>query len=106
MTYASVYQMLRGSVMLFTGIFSVIFLKRKLRLYHMTGMFLVLVGLALVGLASVMEGSSGSAPDPILGAIIVVCAQIIVAIQMVVEEKFLSKFTVNPLQVRIRHDLQ
>jgi drug/metabolite transporter (DMT)-like permease len=59
--------MLRGSVMLYTGIFSVIFLKRKLKPYHMVGMFLVLVGLAFVGLASVVGGASQNAPHPILG---------------------------------------
>lgn len=34
MTSASVYQMLRGSVIIFTSIASVLFLKRKLRTHH------------------------------------------------------------------------
>ena len=48
-TYASVFQMLRGAVIIFTGILSVIFLKRKLFLFHWVGMVVVLMGLALVG---------------------------------------------------------
>jgi len=99
LTYASVFQMLRGSVIIYTGILSVIFLKRKLRLYHWSGMVLVLLGLACVGLASVISGNSPNAPDPILGDIIIVCAQIIVAIQMVIEEKFIGKYNVPALQV-------
>jgi len=100
MTYASVFQMLRGAVIIFTGILSLIFLKRKLKLYHWTGMVLVLLGLGVVGLSSVLFGGhSESAPHPLTGDIIIVCAQVVVAIQMVVEEKFISKYNVPPLQV-------
>jgi drug/metabolite transporter (DMT)-like permease len=41
--------MLRGSVIIFTGILSMIFLKKKLRVHHWSGMVLVLCGLAFVG---------------------------------------------------------
>jgi drug/metabolite transporter (DMT)-like permease len=44
LTHASVFQMLRGSVILFTGIFSVVFLGRKLYAFHWIGMMLVLFG--------------------------------------------------------------
>jgi len=92
--------MLRGSVVIFTGIMSVIFLKRKLKLYHWTGMVLVLFGLAFVGVASVLLGSNGAnASRPVLGDIIIICAQVVVSVQMVVEEKFISKYKVPPLQV-------
>jgi len=100
MTYASVFQMLRGAVIIFTGLLSYFFLKRKLKGYHCTGMAMVLCGLVLVGVASVMLGdSSASAPNPITGDILIICAQLVVAIQMVIEEKFISKYNVPPLQV-------
>lgn len=98
-TYASVSQMLRGSVIIFTGIFSVLFLKRKLRAYHWLGMILVLAGLFLVGIASVFQGGGDGAPHPLWGDIIIVCAQVVVATQMVVEEKFIGKYEVPPLLV-------
>jgi len=98
-TYASVFQMLRGSVIIFTGIMSVIFLKRKLRMYHWAGMVLVLLGLGCVGVASFFLGDSDQAPHPILGDIVIVSAQIVVAVQMVVEEKFIGKYKIPPLQV-------
>jgi len=99
-TYASVFQMLRGSVIIWTGLLSMIFLKRKLYLVHWFGMFLVLVGLLLVGVASFLLGNDGAnAPHPLWGDIIIICAQIVVAIQMVVEEKFLSKYNIPALQV-------
>jgi drug/metabolite transporter (DMT)-like permease len=100
MTYASVFQMLRGAVIIFTGILSLIFLKRRLKLYHWVGMIAVLIGLAVVGLSSVLFGKkSQSAPHPLTGDIIIVCAQLVVAVQMVIEEKFISKYNVPPLQV-------
>jgi len=99
-TYASVFQMLRGAVVIFTGIFSIIFLKRKLYGFHWLGMWLVLIGLALVGVASVIGGGSSSdAEHPLAGDILVIAAQLIAATQMVVEEKFISKYSVPPLQV-------
>lgn len=41
------------------------------------------------------------ARSPVLGAILVVTAQIFFAIQFVVQEKFLSQFEIVPLQVCI-----
>jgi len=43
--------------------------------------------------------SDSNAPHPLWGDILVVGAQIVVAIQMVIEEKFISKYKVPPLQV-------
>lgn len=103
LTYASVFQMLRGSVVIFTGIFSVLFLKRKLSAFHWVGMAFVLAGTAVVGSASVIPGCKGSndasAPNPTVGNIIIVLSQIVVAVQMVVEEKFISGYDIPALQV-------
>ena len=100
LTHASVFQMLRGSVVLFTGIFSVIFLGRRLYAFHWIGMILVLAGTATVGIASVLEpdDNAGSASNPLLGDIIIVIAQVITAIQMVLEEKLVSGKGIPALQ--------
>jgi len=100
LTYASVFQMLRGSVVIFTGLLTVVWLKRPLQRFEWFGMFLVLVGLAFVGLSSVVGSSSddSNAPNPVLGDIIIVCAQVIVATQMVYEEKYVNKYNVEALQ--------
>ena len=77
LTYASNFQMLRGSAVLFTGIISRIFLKRKLQGFHWAGMLLVLVGTALVGLDAVINpDTSASAPNPPLGNALIVLAQV------------------------------
>jgi drug/metabolite transporter (DMT)-like permease len=103
LTYASMFQMLRGSVVIFTGVFSVLFLKRKLHLHHWTGMGLVLLGTVIVGLTPIITGKSGNssadAPNPTVGNLIIVLCQIIVAAQMVVEEKLIGGFKIPALQV-------
>jgi len=103
LTYASMFQMLRGSVVIFTGIFSVVFLKRKLHLFHWTGMGLVLIGTGIVGVSPLINphgtSSSGDAPNAPVGNLIIVLCQIIVAAQMVVEEKLIGGFKIPALQV-------
>ena len=48
----SIYQMLRGGVVLVTALFSVLFLKRKLQAFHYLGCALVFGGVMLVGAAN------------------------------------------------------
>ncbi|KFR09276.1 Solute carrier family 35 member F6, partial [Opisthocomus hoazin] len=59
MTSASSFQMLRGSVIIFTGLLSVAFLGRRLELSQWLGILLTIAGLVLVGLADLR-----SAHDP------------------------------------------
>jgi drug/metabolite transporter (DMT)-like permease len=63
---ASIYQMTRGALVLFVGVFSVIFLKRKLYLYHWFSLFLVVLGVGLVGLAGAIFSGDKNPAEPIL----------------------------------------
>lgn len=58
MTSASSFQMLRGSVIVFTGLLSVAFLGRRLELSQWLGIAATIVGLVLVGLAD-LRGDHG-----------------------------------------------
>lgn len=101
LTYASSFQMLRGAIIIFTGILSVLFLKRKLKLYEWLGIVIVMGGLAIVGTSDIVFSDSNgehSTRDIIIGDVLIVGGQIIAATQMVVEEKFVSKANVSPLQ--------
>jgi len=102
--------MLRGSVVIFTSILSVVFLKRQQRVHHWIGVGLVLAGTAIVGAqgkvcptqdsggcSQLVTGSSGNSAT--VGNILIIVAQLIVAVQMVVEEKFISGYNVPALQV-------
>ncbi|XP_071840120.1 solute carrier family 35 member F6-like [Apostichopus japonicus] len=102
LTFASTFQMLRGAVVIFTGLLSVAFLNRRLRVYQWWGIFLVFLGLIVVGLADVIAPPSDqqaqNITNIITGDLLIIMAQIITASQMVIEEKFLSKYNVQPLQ--------
>mmetsp|Transcript_27520 Transcript_27520/g.67949 ORF Transcript_27520/g.67949 Transcript_27520/m.67949 type:complete len:398 (+) Transcript_27520:192-1385(+) len=101
MTYASVFQMLRGSVVVFTGLLSILVLGKRLHGSNWLGMVLVTAGAFVVGLSSVVGKSDDKGPapsNPVLGNILIVSAQVVVATQMVVEERFLSKYKIHALQ--------
>lgn len=98
---ASVWQMLRGSLIIFTGILSRIFLQRKLWPIHWLGMVVTMCGLVLVGLSSVLrENHHGvSKGKVLLGIILILAGQCVSATQMTVEEVFLKKKNFHPLQI-------
>lgn len=55
MTSASSFQMLRGSVIIFTGLLSVAFLGRRLAISQWLGILATIVGLVVVGLADLLS---------------------------------------------------
>merc|ERR1712156_708709 len=54
-TYASSFQMLRGAVILFTGILSKLVLRKRQEWYRWAGMVFVIAGLVTVGLTDVLH---------------------------------------------------
>lgn len=59
---ASIYQMTRGSVILFSAIFSVIFLKARIRPSQWAWLFVAVFGIGVVGLASVLNSEEPLVP--------------------------------------------
>lgn len=97
MTSASVYQMLRGSTVLFIAVFSYFFLERRFLGHEYLGLVIVIVGLVIVGVSSSLRNSSEVASNPVLGNILVVVGQLIQSIQFVLEEAWLKKYRIPPL---------
>ncbi|XP_045917472.1 solute carrier family 35 member F6 [Micropterus dolomieu] len=101
MTSASSFQMLRGAVIIFTGLLSVAFLGRRLAPSQWFGMLTTILGLVIVGLADFFSGhrdDTHKLSDIITGDLLIILAQIIVSVQMVLEEKFVYKHDVHPLR--------
>ncbi|XP_066533452.1 solute carrier family 35 member F6 [Hoplias malabaricus] len=100
MTSASSFQMLRGAVIIFTGLLSVAFLGRRLLPSQWIGILITILGLVVVGLADFVSGSGDEhkLSDVITGDLLIIMAQIIVSVQMVLEEKFVYKHNVHPLK--------
>uniref|UniRef100_A0A914HDM4 Sugar phosphate transporter domain-containing protein n=1 Tax=Globodera rostochiensis TaxID=31243 RepID=A0A914HDM4_GLORO len=99
LTTASSFQMLRGAVIIFTGLLSVSFLRAQLRGFKWLGMGLVMLGLVIVGASDIMfdDNPKDDLNGIITGDLLIVMAQIIVAIQMVLEQKYLMQYDVSPL---------
>eukprot|EP00927_Polykrikos_kofoidii_P041746 TRINITY_DN3559_c0_g1_i1.p1 TRINITY_DN3559_c0_g1~~TRINITY_DN3559_c0_g1_i1.p1 ORF type:complete len:422 (+),score=53.22 TRINITY_DN3559_c0_g1_i1:70-1335(+) len=95
---ASVWQMLRGSSLIFAAIMSIILLKRELLAHHWMGLALSVVGVSLVGLAVILgtkgEDASGqkwseggsNAGMVAFGVSVVLLGQILQAAQVIAEE--------------------
>ena len=64
LTTASTYQMLRGSVIIFTGLLSSVYLKRKQHSFHWFGMLFVVAGATIVGVASMLQAEVSLRPLP------------------------------------------
>lgn len=126
---ASIYQMTRGALVLFVGLFSVIFLHRKLYLYQWSALFIVVLGVAVVGLAGAIAPNPQAQPNPgsvveagllfarataedikttarstealwtIIGVLMIALAQIFTATQFVLEEWILEQYALEPLKV-------
>lgn len=92
--------MLRGSVIVFVAIFSMIFLQRRLQLREWTGIGFIIIGLGMVGLSDMLGNSSTDVnrSDILLGDLLIILAQIITASQMVFEERFVAGLDIPALQ--------
>jgi drug/metabolite transporter (DMT)-like permease len=93
-TYASVFQMLRGTLVLFAALLTRVALGRRLRAHNWIGVALIASGAGLVGAASLLReppgGGGGAAADPLLGDALVVAAQALNAAQFVLEERLIA----------------
>ena len=126
---ASIYQMTRGALVLFVGLFSVLFLHRKLAFYQWSALFVVVLGVAIVGLAGAIAPNPQAQPEPrstmetsihiaraiatevtatarpsealytIIGVAMIALAQIFTATQFVLEEWILEQYALEPLKV-------
>ncbi|KAH9854018.1 hypothetical protein C2E23DRAFT_914158 [Lenzites betulinus] len=116
-TPVSIYQMTRGALVLFVGVLSVIFLRRRLWLYQWISLITVMAGVSLVGLSGSLVKDAVKEPavnmfdelpttEPVeepevtkvlVGVFFILFAQIFTATQFVVEEKIMSRYSVAPL---------
>ncbi|KNZ80772.1 Transmembrane protein C2orf18 [Termitomyces sp. J132] len=116
-TPVSIYQMTRGALVLFVGVFSVIFLHHRLRLYQWISLLIVVGGVGLVGSSGSLVSEIIEAPTfhsminhlvdgpsnerqlgvVLVGVSLILFAQVFAAIQFVAEEKIMERYSVTPL---------
>lgn len=100
---ASVWQMLRGSMVLFSSIFCAFILKRPHYAYMWWSVLLIIVALSVVGIAAVCStgvGKAGVTQGQVIMAIcLTVGSQLIQASQIVVEDFLLHDMTASPILI-------
>ncbi|KAE8979963.1 hypothetical protein PF005_g23856 [Phytophthora fragariae] len=100
---SSVYQMARGSIIIFSAFFSVRLMGKKLYGYHYASISIVMLAVALVGYAGVGHHPNATAADDaesmnaVLGLAFIIAAQILCALQIVVEEHMMLALNVSPM---------
>jgi len=109
MVDASVYQMMRGIIVVITSILSMIFLKRKQHRHHWTGIGLIIAGVAIVGYVAIKfpdspesnddsdsESNGGSGDNAVFGIILLLLSQCFTGTMFIVEEKLLGDYYLDP----------
>lgn len=98
----SVAQMCRGTIVIFVCAMSVVFLGRRQHGFHLTGVALVMAGIACVSISAMTNehgAVSGMSWHMLMGISLCIFAQLFQASMFVYEEKIMSKHKTSPLQV-------
>lgn len=93
MCASSVYQMMRGIIVVITSTMSVLFLGRKQYAHHWLSLFMIVLGVAIVGFVSVLRSDDSSDDDKdttsLSGVILLLVSQCFIGVQYITEEKIL-----------------
>lgn len=95
----SVFQMLRGSMIIITCAFSIIFLSKYPKNYQWLGVGIVFLGVFLVGLSSQIFSSSSSESTNVFGIIMLLFSLMFQGFQFIYQEKILNKYKCHPMQI-------
>lgn len=90
-------------MIIFVALLSVGFLDRRLVSREWSGISFIILGLAVVGLSDFISNNSDadySRNNVITGDLLIITAQIITAVQMVYEERFVAGLDIPALQGR------
>ncbi|KAK7206520.1 hypothetical protein BZA70DRAFT_274453 [Myxozyma melibiosi] len=108
-TPVSIYQMTRGALVLFVGLFSVMFLRRKLLAKQWFALGIVVAGVFIVGLSGVIYAPDTDAANDdeverslmqvAFGVLLIALAQVFTATQFVYEEHILNDYQLDSLRV-------
>jgi len=102
---ASVWQMLKGSALVFCAILSIFFLKRKMYAFNWFGLFLCVVGITSVGLANVLgaKGENASGQEDVgtlvFGMGLTLFGQVVQAAQVIAEEWLMKDVDLPSVQI-------
>jgi len=101
MTAASIYQMMRGVIVVITAFMAIQFLGKKQYAHHWVSLFAIVLGVFIVGLVGIMYSSksANTSQTSILGIALLLLAQCFTGGQFVTEEKIFMGASLDPLYV-------
>jgi len=101
MTPASVYQMMRGIIVVITCIMSVVFLGKKQYAHHWTGVIMIVFGVAWVGVVAIAGGydNDSATGSMVVGIILLLISQCFAGTQFITEEILLGGYYLDPFKV-------
>ncbi|GLE02491.1 hypothetical protein PINS_up011329 [Pythium insidiosum] len=102
---SSVFQMARGSVIIFSAFLSVKYMNKRLYAYHVASIAIVGLSVVLVGWAGTSDDSSAdttaasaaASNNALLGLTLIIVSQLLTAVQIVVEEHMMVELNVSPM---------
>ena len=97
---SSIFQMLRGGVVIITCIFTILFIKRKPKNFQWLGVGLVFSGIFLVGLSSqIYATKADTTKTEITGILMLIGSLLFTGFQFVYQEMILAKYRTSPMQL-------
>lgn len=100
---ASIYQMFRGSLIIFTFLLSIFYLKNRHYFFHYIGIVIVILGLCMVGLANhFLNKNSEEIHKGIFsffGIFLIILSQMFTSFQIIAEEKIVKGYNTHPLEI-------
>lgn len=93
----SVYQMMRGFVVIVTFTYSIIFFKAKIFKHQLFGLSQILLGLLIIGISS-LTSSSDSSENSGLGIFLIILSQFFGGGKYITEQYLLRNYKIHPLK--------
>jgi drug/metabolite transporter (DMT)-like permease len=96
--------MFRGSIVIFTALFSIFYRKKKLHCVDWIGIFVVVLGIILVGVSAILGDSQNSKKVAsqtmqLIAMVFVMFSQALQAVRAVAEEKILHDIDADPPEI-------
>jgi len=96
---ASVYQMLRGLIVVIVPLQSMILLGKKQYKHHFLGIALIVAGVFLVSYIHVVSSKRTRRDSSLFGIILLILGQFFLGLMIVTEEKILASYHLDPFKV-------
>ena len=93
---ASVYQMMRGIIVVITASMSILVNGRKQYAHHWFSLFTIVAGVALVGFLGLMYKTEGESLTSSTGIFLLLASQCFIGGQYITEEKILQGYYLDP----------